>query len=242
MKTAQVMEHFSSAAKTYDDCANLQRRVAAQLAQRLPDIPRGEVLEIGCGTGLFTDHLCRRYPDRWLTITDVSPAMVSRCWGKLYQQLPERARFQVLDGQEVSLDRSFALIVGSLVFQWYDHPLMGLTHAYRALKPGGWLVGAIPVDGSFVEWRDACQRLGLSYTGLPLLSTEEIAGHFDIDPEVVTVTDPYPSALAFFRNLKGIGAHASARSLGHQLIQLVRQWEGPVEVTYKVLLLRVQKP
>jgi malonyl-CoA O-methyltransferase len=242
MKTVQVMEHFSSAATTYDDCAALQCRVAALLAQDLPQLPEGEVLEIGCGTGLFTNHLCRRYPDRWLTISDLSPAMISRCWSKLYQSLPARARFQVLDGQGINADRRCALIAGSLVFQWYEHPLIGLTQAYRALKPGGWLVGAVPVEGSFVEWHNVCQRLDLPFTGLPLLSAEQIAHHFGVIPEVVTVTDHHPSALAFFRSLKAIGAHASARSLGYRLLQLVRRWEGPVEVTYRILLLRVERP
>ena len=241
MKTAQVMESFSSAAETYDSCANLQRHVAALLAERLPELPDGEVLEIGCGTGLFTGHLCRRYADRWLTITDISPAMVSRCWHKLYRQLPDRARFQVLDGQEVFLDRPFALVAGSLVFQWYEHPLVGLTRAYRALKPGGWLVGAIPVEGSLVEWRQVCRQLDLPFTGLPLLSAEELADHFNVKAEVVTVIDSHPSALSFFRSLKGVGAHVSPSSLGHRLLQLVRWWKGPIEVTYKILLLQVKK-
>src|ERR1700675_624681 len=50
---------------------------AMELARRLPPRPRGDVLEIACGTGLVTRHLRERLdPAFRLIATDLSKAML----------------------------------------------------------------------------------------------------------------------------------------------------------------------
>ena len=49
--------NFSKHARGYDRYARLQKIMADRLASFLPNIMPDKVLEIGCGTGLFTKHL-----------------------------------------------------------------------------------------------------------------------------------------------------------------------------------------
>ena len=100
----QVAARFGAAAHRYEDHAPVQRITAERLAGdiarlRLP--PRPRILEIGCGTGLLTQALARRLgPADW-TVTDISPAMLAA--SQRGPALPGTARFQVLDGEYLSL-------------------------------------------------------------------------------------------------------------------------------------------
>ena len=45
----------------------------------LPELERPRVLELGCGTGLFSRHLVQLYPHGHFVLTDVAPAMIAEC-------------------------------------------------------------------------------------------------------------------------------------------------------------------
>ena len=52
-----IASNFSKYARSYDRHARLQKMMAERLASFLPKEIPNKVLEIGCGTGLFTKHL-----------------------------------------------------------------------------------------------------------------------------------------------------------------------------------------
>ena len=70
-----LIDSFSKHAKTYDRYAQLQRSMAERLASLLPDSLPSNVLEIGCGTGLFSRHLLTQ-PIKKLILNDISPGML----------------------------------------------------------------------------------------------------------------------------------------------------------------------
>ena len=82
-RSAAVANSFGARAGTYDDHADLQRTVAERLSHLLPNLSRPRVLELGCGTGLFSRHLLARYPDGDFLLTDLASSMVEQCcsWG-----------------------------------------------------------------------------------------------------------------------------------------------------------------
>ena len=55
--SAEIAESFSARAESYELHAGLQRAVAGELARFLPELEQPHVLELGCGTGLFSRHL-----------------------------------------------------------------------------------------------------------------------------------------------------------------------------------------
>jgi malonyl-CoA O-methyltransferase len=88
-RSAAVAQSFGARADTYDDHADLQRAVAERLARLLPPLKRPRVLELGCGTGLFSRHLLARYADGDLLLTDLAPSMVEQCRRNLATQANE---------------------------------------------------------------------------------------------------------------------------------------------------------
>lgn len=97
-----------------------------------------EVLEIGCGTGVFTEKIYAATKAN-ITAIDVSAALLEQA----QQKLPD-VKFAVENAMSLSFqDNSFDIVYGSSVLHHLDMPL-AFTEFYRILRPGGRLVFAEP--------------------------------------------------------------------------------------------------
>ncbi len=214
----RVAEAFGQA-DHYDSAAEVQRQVAAELAERITRHASGAapaILEIGCGTGFLTRALSDSIgPARW-TVTDLAPEMV------------ERARvatgvagdYRVLDGEHPAVDGDarFDIICSSLAFQWFGNLAAALGRLQPLLKPGGVIAFSTMAAQSFSEWADAHRAEHLT-PGTPLypdaaaltaMVPQGLAGLIDI----VDYPQQHADARAFLLGLKAIGAGVSAA--GHR--------------------------
>ncbi|WP_166245586.1 methyltransferase domain-containing protein [Paenibacillus turpanensis] len=139
-----VRKHFDKQAGNYEQYAEVQALMAEELANRLPrELPdHAEILEIGCGTGMLTRRLLRKYPNARVTAVDLSQSMLDYARkaieelgeitsdggpahaGKLLERVDFReADIEVLAHQLAAADnRNFDLIVSSAAFQWLNDP------------------------------------------------------------------------------------------------------------------------
>lgn len=252
-----VKKHFSARVEGYDRYASLQREVARQLGRSLEPwrltLPPGPVLEVGAGTGYLTEELCRLLPERELTATDISPAMVKWCRERLSGKAG--VRFEQMDAESYMPDKSrYALVASSFAAQWFRDPALTLGRFSEALLPGGLLLVSFPGEDSFPEWRELCVELGLPWTGNPFPKTEEMVIKLSMGPAQVDYYEEpaqvsFPDALSFFRHLKKIGADASLQ--GKQLPAkdfqlLLREWDGkrgsePLRVTWHLVFLALKR-
>lgn len=102
---------------------------------------RGDVLELGSGSGAMAAELLKRYPAIRLTATDVDPAMRAAATRRLE---PFGARVQVQDADATHLpfdDASFDGVISFImlhhVIDWED----ALAEVARVLRPGGIVAG-----------------------------------------------------------------------------------------------------
>jgi ubiquinone/menaquinone biosynthesis C-methylase UbiE len=121
---------------------------------------RGQVLEIGAGTGLNLDH----YPDsvEELVLTEPEPPMASR----LRQRAAQLGRdVTVIDAPAEALpfeDSSFDTVVATLVLCTVSDPERALSEIDRVLRPGGRLLFLEHVrsdDPSVARWQDRLHGL-----------------------------------------------------------------------------------
>ena len=77
MNKQQITRNFSRYADLYDDYAQVQRRSAQDLAKEFDIAPPHSILEIGSGTGLYTQYLQKRFPDAKIFGADISEPMVA---------------------------------------------------------------------------------------------------------------------------------------------------------------------
>ena len=138
--SAAIAQSFAASAPSYDAHAELQRAVAARLARLLPDLVAPRVLELGCGTGLFSRHLIARYPDGRFTFSDLAPAMLEQCRQALAPSaLPpsERVRFKVIDAGRLNGEGDFDLIALSMTLHWLPDPPRSAAALARPPVPQG---------------------------------------------------------------------------------------------------------
>ncbi len=203
---------FSGAAATYDGEAQVHRHAAQRLAGKLSELPLGPkptILEVGCGTGLFTAGLAALYADATLLISDLSPAMVERCRRRLGEK-PGRF-FLAMDAEAPASPNNLDMIISSLAVQWFPDLRAGLDRLAACLKPGGVLAFATFGADTFREWRKANDDLGHSPGTHPYLHRDQLQrllapiGPTRVDEERLQVH--YPDGLAFLRSLKALGGH-----------------------------------
>jgi malonyl-CoA O-methyltransferase len=215
-KKEVIKNTFGTAAKVYQQKANVQRRVAGQLASRmvgfdLPERPR--ILEIGCGTGFLSEHLLTQFPDAALVCSDIAPEMVVSCKANLAGFDKNRVSFAVMDGESIPGDDKFDLIVSSLVFQWFSDPLGNLAKLSRRLNPGGRLAFVTLGDETFSEWRHFCTQYQIA-CGLHNYPTKDawqnsFPGDGVGEVASTSIIEEHPNPQQFLRGLKQIGTGLS---------------------------------
>jgi malonyl-CoA O-methyltransferase len=155
------------------------------------------VLELGCGTGLFSRHLVRRYKNGRFVLTDVAPAMIAQCRRNLAPLGPAHISYEVMDAGQAGGHDGLDLIVSSMTLHWLPDPAASLERLRRLLAPSGLLLYATLGPDSFAEWRAV-----LESEGLP-------SGLADLAPLPGLVEEerlaPDAEALSFLRRMKGVG-------------------------------------
>lgn len=160
-----VAKRFGARAAQYDEHALLQRESATRLAAFIKangGLPaKGLVAEIGCGTGLLASLLAHT-AERYLA-TDIAPEMLARCTERL-GHMPQLS-FCVQDGESAQFAEPPAAVVSNLAAQWFQNPVAGLR---RLASQTPFLAFAVPLSGSFPEWRQAFLDLGREPGLLPM--------------------------------------------------------------------------
>ena len=140
------MSHRAHLACTSAPWRAFARRVVVPWALQGVEL-RGDVLEIGCGSGAMAAELLRRHPSIRLTATDFDQAMVSVAQDRL-AQFGDRAGVRQADAaalpfQDATFDGVVTFLMLHHVIQWER----ALGEIERVLKPGGVLVGYDLVGG-----------------------------------------------------------------------------------------------
>lgn len=124
-------------AGSYDSFRRLRLRPALDLLAQVPDLPEGDILDLGCGSGAAAGPLRRRFPGRYLVGIDNSATMLAQA-RTLYDDLIEG------DIAVWSPTRPPALIFANAVLHWLpDHDAL-LPRLAAWLAPGGSLAVQMP--------------------------------------------------------------------------------------------------
>ena len=254
--TSKIARNFSASVDYYHERAVIQRKVADGLIASLKPwkdiIPPGPVLEVGCGTGFISGQILEEFPDREITISDLSEEMLVFTSQQLKNK--DGTSFAVLDVNELEeQDEQYALIISNFAAQWFEDPAMGLDRLVKCLKPGGILLTAFPGNHSFTEWYECCLELGLPFTANELPDVEEVVVKLSLNPVQIDYYEndlfqDFDSSFEFFQHIKKIGAGTSktGKSLSAKQLRLLTSfWDnkanGKVRVKWHVIYLAVKK-
>jgi SAM-dependent methyltransferase len=143
------------------------------LATHLP--PGGQVLELGCGTGVNLDRLLSlEVPFETYVGVDLSEAMLVQARDK-FADRPD-ARFQQLDLMTDPLPEGpFDLIVSTWVFEHLSDPVHVVEKAWDRLRPGGHMLLLFEVETP--SWRGGLWERILPFAHARLVP-ESVYGRF----------------------------------------------------------------
>lgn len=207
-KLTKIAKSFSRSSRSYDNAARLQRFSGKQIMPWLPTKNNLRVLDLGCGTGFFTELLAEHYED--VTGVDISPEMLN------YASQAREKNFTLVRADAFNLpfaDSSFDLVYSNLVLQWCKPLESAITEIMRVLKPGGNLVFTTLTDGTLCELKSAWQQVDNDQHVNDFLTEVEVddallVSHASIVESMQTdVCLDYENPLHLAHELKGLGAN-----------------------------------
>ncbi len=248
-----IADTFGRAAPTYDSAADLQRRVAGQLAQLVEVETVDRLLDIGCGTGRESAALAKRCS---VVALDLSPAMVA------HAAAGHRGPLWLCgDAENLPLaDNSVDAIFSSLALQWCEHPGAAFAEMRRVLRPGGcaWIatLGPQTLHELRAAWAavDDATHVNEFAAREPL---ERLIGRAGLRVEAwqeQAIVLRYAELRQLTRELKAIGASNVNRGRpgglsGRQRLakfasayESMRGGDGQLPATYQVWYLVLQRP
>ena len=252
----QVQKNFGQSAVTYDDYAIVQKEMARELLAKIKSTGRyfQTILEIGCGTGFFTELLAREYPKALITAIDIAPEMIDLAKEKLSGFA--NIRYLIADGEKLQIgneslgDPSFDLIVSNVVFQWFTDYAKALTQYYALLNTGGYLIFSTLGAGTFKELYVCLNNSSRVNTQHELSCREEHTkrepfieskclrdyliktGFTFVDVEEVTKREYFYSCRDFLKALKKIGANnylsekLGIQGMGSGIFSLIKSYDS----------------
>jgi SAM-dependent methyltransferase len=142
---ATSADFSGSVPKYYDSCLGPAwfDAFAADLAQRLPSKPPGNVLEIACGTGLATRRVRQRLdPFVRLIATDLSKAMLD--YARVKMNDVSGIQWREADAVNLPFDSGeFGAVVCAFGIMFVPDKKAAFREAYRVLKEGGILLFSV---------------------------------------------------------------------------------------------------
>lgn len=158
------------------------------LFQEVPEGDRLRVLHLGCRGGRATVDLLRRLGHRGRVIAiDPDPAFVDLARRRAHDEVGRRVFFKVESPESLTFGTGvFDVIVANLAHGPVQQPAAALGEMKRVLAPGGKLVLARPLHGTFVEILDMLREIAMTRGDEAL---RRGVGH-------VAAKDPTPAELA----------------------------------------------
>jgi malonyl-CoA O-methyltransferase len=184
----------------------------------LPNRTDLTVVDLGSGTGFFTDILASKYQQ---TIgVDISNEMLT------FAQENRSKEISWLEADAYHLpfqDNSIDVIYSNLVIQWCDHLDLLVKEILRVLKPGGLFIFSTLLDGTLHELKSSWAQVDDEKHVIDFKNQEYLETVFDngscklLEQKSQNLVLEYQNVIHLARELKGLGANHVAKEKGKGL-------------------------
>lgn len=155
-----IKKRFAHNLDGYDALSVVQRAVCKHvdelLGSILPSVEGHVALELGAGTGFFTEHLLRRFHDKSWTINDIVPeteTYLEKVVAKSGYNNP--ITFVWGDAESIAFPANMSLLASASLFQWFDALDVFLKRVGTNIAKGGYVVFSSFGANNFFEIREA---------------------------------------------------------------------------------------
>lgn len=244
-----VARAFSRAAPQYDALASAQRHIGTTLWNHLPDTAGLNILDLGCGTGYWTQRLAKRYPSARLTGLDLAPGMLEEA----RQRYGDTIHWQQGDAAALPFSgQRFDLVFSNLAIQWCPDIDAVMGEIQRVLTDTGQAYITTLLPGTLSEVADAWQRpeaLLTTPSAAELKRAVVNSGLRLLHQSAQWRTFYYPDLKAVMASIKGVGAQVARPNAritraevanAHGRFETLREAQG-LPVSYHCFTLKLEK-
>ncbi len=212
-----VEKNFSKGAESYDDYAVVQRYMAEKLFEIIEKDGKcyENILEIGCGTGVFSEKLLQYFKKSYFEFIDISQEMILHAKTKIKES--EKIKFICCDGESYKGDKKYDLIVSNAVFQWFQNIEESINSYFEMLNDGGAVLFSVFGDGTYIELKNSLKKAGISYEYIqPFVKRQEIERKaVELTGEFILIEEKYieiyKNMREFLKYIKKIGANSAEK-------------------------------
>jgi malonyl-CoA O-methyltransferase len=257
-----LQKRFNKAAPSYDEYANVQKRMGDVLIQELCSKYKHsspEILELGCGTGYVTEQLIKAFPSAFITSVDFAPSMIEQAKKR---NGTERISFVCADIENLMLSQKYDVIISNATFQWLNDLPSTINHLFEALKEDGNLVFTTFGNETFhelhtsfkkaVAFLDREEEWSIGQAFITAAQLENICKRQGaVSVQQAHYIEWFPTVRAFLDSVRKIGAANSNEGLSIQSPRIFRsmirlyeaqfQQNGYIPATYHALFCSITK-
>ncbi|OQK16983.1 hypothetical protein AU255_03530 [Methyloprofundus sedimenti] len=216
-----IRQSFANAAQSYDAMAVLQRQVGRELIAQLSFSHDALVVDVGCGTGFFTQQLRDRSVLKNIIALDIAMPMLIKTRQRLNDN---NVPLLCADVERLPI-ASFSIdaIVSNLVLQWCQGLDQLFVDVRRVLRAQGQFAFSTFGESALWELKSAWAKVDdyphvNDFCSLPEIKQfMRAAGFIDVQLESRVYQVKYGSVIELMRELKGIGAHNVNQARNKQL-------------------------
>lgn len=204
----KIAKSFDSASLSYDISARLQRYSGKHILPWLPNRHDLTVVDLGCGTGFFTELIAGTYQQ--VIGVDISEQMLK------FTQKNRSNAIVLVAGDAYRLpfqNDSVDVIYSNLVIQWCSPLEQALDEIMRVLKPGGTFVFTTLTEGTLHELKSSWAQVDNDQHVIDFKKPNQLQAMLNqgnrllIEHQVQDVVLEYENVLHLARELKGLGAN-----------------------------------
>jgi malonyl-CoA O-methyltransferase len=217
MTSLAAVPDFDRRASQYEQHAQVQRRAARWLAEWVPARVEGPALELGAGTGLFTQYIASASDQ--LLATDISTRMVETGSRKL-----SKPRWLVSDANKPPADCAYRWIFSCSLAQWLTNPEAALARWRSVAAPGAHLVAGWFILGTMQELLERCPETSVMHwrSAEEWLDILQRSGWTTQRHDTCHFPMQHPDTTSLLRDLHNLGAVVPRRLTTTQLRRVIR--------------------
>lgn len=209
-----IARRFTKAIGTYPQEARVQQQIAAKmtrlLEQHLPQRPYRQVVEFGCGTGIYSRLLLRSLQPEHLLLNDICDGMRD-CCHDLLSHREHAVSFLPGDAEQMTFPQDTELITSCSALQWFEHPETFFRRCNDVLSKQGYFAFSTFGQENMKEIRTLTGQ-GLSYRSLAELETSLRSLYDIVHSEEETVSLPFDTPMQVLYHLKQTGVTGTANA------------------------------
>ena len=203
-------ERFSKAALSYDAHASIQRTIGAELYRSMiGKLFQKRVLDVGCGTGVFSSLLLQEKPSE-LTLCDFSSGMLAAAQRRFLHE--KNVNFKLADCEHDNLGIGYDVIVSNAAVQWFSSLQDGLLNIKKALAASGLMAFSTFVSGNMREINELC-ACSLDYLTCEQLQASVSSIFKHVELKTFSLCSYYKNVREMLASLRATGVTGTSSSV-----------------------------